>query len=139
MRYYKPNNSTLLYLNSSYNCVKSSSITLTTTTAGSGYTSNPTIVVTPAAGDMGIGCSGTVSQTSGALGTTTTVNAGSSYNTLPIVTLTGGGNPGVITGYSALVAGSGYTSQPTIYSIRRWWQWIFCKRHRRNYRNFINF
>ena len=114
MKYYKPNNSTLLYLNSSYNCVKSSSITLTTTTAGTGYTGNPTIVVTPAQGDMGIGCSGTVTQTSGALGTTTTVNGGSGYNTLPIVSLVGGGSPGVITGYTALVAGTGYTSQPTI-------------------------
>ena len=37
-RYYKPNNSTVLYLNSSFNCIKSSSITVTKATGGTGYT-----------------------------------------------------------------------------------------------------
>ena len=41
MKYYKPNNTTLLYLNSSFNCTKSSSITLTKVLSGTGYTSNP--------------------------------------------------------------------------------------------------
>jgi hypothetical protein len=37
---------------------------------------NPTIVITPAQGDMGIGASGTDTQSGGALGTTTTVYGG---------------------------------------------------------------
>ena len=53
MKYYKPNNATIMYLNSSYNCIKNSSITLTKTSGGSGYTSTPTIVITPATNDAG--------------------------------------------------------------------------------------
>ena len=67
MRYYKPNNSTLLYLNTSFNCVKASSITLAITTAGTGYTSAPTITITSAAGDMGSGASATCTVSSGAI------------------------------------------------------------------------
>ena len=36
------------------------------------------------------------------------------YNTLPTITLSGGGNPGVITGYSALVGGTLYALPPTL-------------------------
>ena len=59
-RYYKPNNSTILYLNSSFNCVKSQSITLSVKTAGSGYTSAPTISIT-SLGDSGAGAFATCS------------------------------------------------------------------------------
>lgn len=113
-KYYKVQNSTILYLNSSFNCVKSNSITLTKTQGGSGYTSTPTITISPAPGDMGSSASATVSLTSGAINTVTMTNNGSGYNTVPIVTISGGGNPGVITGYSALVGGSGYKLPPTL-------------------------
>ena len=61
-KYYKLNNSTILYLNTSFNCVKSQSITLTIKTAGSGYTSAPTITITPASGDAGNGASAKIGR-----------------------------------------------------------------------------
>ena len=50
-KHYKFQNSTVMYLNSSFNCIKSNSINLTTKTAGTGYTSAPTIKITPVAND----------------------------------------------------------------------------------------
>ncbi len=41
----------------------------------------------------------------------TMVNTGKFYNTLPTITLSRGGNPGVITGYSSLV---GFILPPTV-------------------------
>ena len=73
MKYYKPNNSRLLYLNSSFNCIKSNSITITKVGSGTGYTSNPTIIITPAKGDLGQGAFATITQSAGVLGTLTTV------------------------------------------------------------------
>ena len=115
-RYYKPNNSTILYLNSSFNCIKSNSITITKTGNGTGYTSTPTVNIIPAAGDMGSGAAATIAApVSGALsGTLTMVNNGFGYNTIPTIKLTGGGDPGVITGYSALSGGTGYILPPTV-------------------------
>ena len=113
-RYYKPNHSTILYLNSSYNCIKSSSITIAKATGGSGYTSAPSIVVIPASGDMGVNASATTAITSGAVTTVTMTNNGSGYNALPTIKTVGGGNPGIITGYTALNGGSGYIQAPTI-------------------------
>ena len=115
-RYYKPNNSTILYLNTSFNCIKSNSITITKTGNGTGYTSAPTVVVRPAAGDMGSGAAATIAApVSGVLsGALTMVNNGRGYNTLPTIELVGGGNPGVITGFSALVGGSNYITPPNI-------------------------
>ena len=93
-KYYKPNNSTILYLNSSYNCIKSQSISLSVKTAGSGYTSAPTIVITPATGDSGNGASATCSVSGGAITGITMVSGGQNYNKLPTITLTGGGGTG---------------------------------------------
>ena len=107
-KYYKVQNSTILYLNSSFNCIKSNSITITKTSAGTGYTSAPTVVITPVAGDAGAGASATATITGGAINTITMTNGGSGYNSLPTITTTGGGNPGVITGFSGLVAGNNY-------------------------------
>jgi len=115
-RYYKPNNSTILYLNTSFNCIKSNSITITKTGNGTGYTSAPTVVIRPAAGDMGSGAAATIAApASGVLsGILTMVSNGRGYNTLPTIELVGGGNPGVITGFSALVGGSNYITPPNI-------------------------
>jgi hypothetical protein len=113
-KYYKPNQATLLYLNTSYNCVKSSSVTLANTSGGSGYTTAPTITVSPASGDAGYGASATCTISSGAISTVTMVSNGTNYNKLPIVTISGGGSPGVITGYTSLVGGSGYITAPTL-------------------------
>ena len=113
-RYYKPNNATIMHLNSSYNCIKNSSITLTFTTAGSGYTSAPIVVITPASGDVGTNAPATIHQTSGVLNTLVITNNGSNYNKLPIITLSGGGNPGSITGYTGLVGGSEYITPSTV-------------------------
>ncbi len=101
-------------MNSSYNCVKSSSITITKATGGSGYTSAPSLVVVPAAGDLGLNASATATYSARAVTGVTMVNNGSGYNTLPTIKTTGGGNPGTITGYTALTGGSGYILPPTI-------------------------
>ena len=94
MKYYKPNNSTLLYLNSSFNCIKSSTITLAIGTAGTGYTSAPTITITSASGDMGSGATATCTVSGGAINTVTMTNNGINYNVLPTVTISGGGGSG---------------------------------------------
>ncbi len=100
-RYYKPNHSTILYLNTSYNCVKSSSITIAKATGGSGYTSTPSIMVIPAAGDMGSNAVATTTITGGSVATVSMVINGSGFNTLPTIKTVGGGDPGIITGFSA--------------------------------------
>ena len=112
-RFYKPNNSTFLYLNSSSNCIKSNSITITKTGNGTGYTGTPTVVITPAAGDMGSGASATIAApVSGALsGALTMTNTGRGYNTLPTISLSGGGNPGTNN-----IAGFGASVQNTTFS-----------------------
>ena len=61
-KYYKVQNSTIIYLNSSFNCIKSNSITLTKTTNGTGYTGNPTVVITSSLTDNGTGAATTVTQ-----------------------------------------------------------------------------
>lgn len=114
-KYYKPNHSTILYLNSSFNCIKSQSITLTRTSGGTGYTSTPTINIKTAPDDLGSGALATCSITGGVVNTPITmVSGGNNYNKLPIITLSGGGNPGVITDLTITTAGSGYISPPTI-------------------------
>jgi hypothetical protein len=52
--------STILYLNSSFNCIKSNSITITKTGNGRDYTSAPTVTIRPAKGDMGSGAAATI-------------------------------------------------------------------------------
>ena len=96
MKYYKPNNTTLLYLNSSFNCTKASTITLAITTAGTAYSSAPTITITAAAGDMGSGATATCTVSGGGINTITMTNNGMNYNALPIVTITGGGGSGAV-------------------------------------------
>ena len=113
-KFYKIQNSTIMYLNTSFNCVKSNSITITKNNGGSGYTGNPTIVITNAVGDIGYGASATAVATAGAVSSVTMSNNGVNYQSFPTITTTGGGNPGVITAYSALVGGSGYALPPTL-------------------------
>ena len=113
-KFYKPNNSRILYLNSSFNCIKNSSINLTRTSGGTGYTSVPTIQVISASNDMGSGCTATATVATGAISAITVTNNGKFYNTLPTIQITGGGNPGVITNLTITNGGSGYNSPPTI-------------------------
>ncbi len=113
-KYYKVQNSTIMYLNTSFNCVKSNTITVNKITNGSGYTSLPTIVITPAPGDLGFGAIAVATSNAGAIATVTTTSGGTNYSALPTATFSGGGSPGVITGYSALVGGSGYALPPTL-------------------------
>jgi hypothetical protein len=72
------NDSTILLLNSSYNCIKSSSITIAKATGGSGYTSAPSIVV-PASGNLGLGASATATIKGGEVAIVSKVNNGSGY------------------------------------------------------------
>ena len=89
-KYYKTNNSTIMYLNSSFNCTKYSSITLTKTSGGTGYTVAPLITITPAVGDSGYGATATCVVAAGAITTVTMTNSGKNYTVLPTITLTGG-------------------------------------------------
>lgn len=113
-KYYKPNNSRILYLNSSFNCIKNSSINLTRTSGGTGYTSAPTIRVVSASNDMGAGCAATATFATGTVSAITVQNNGRFYNALPTVEIIGGGNPGVITNLTITNGGSGYNSPPTV-------------------------
>ena len=113
MKYYKPNNSTILYLNSSFNCVKSSSITVSIDNGGSGYISTPTLTLTSPVNEVGYGATVSANLTDGVI-TSLNITNGSNYNTVPTLTITGGGNVGVITGYSGLGGGSSYTLPPIL-------------------------
>ncbi len=115
-RYYKANNSTILYLNTRFNCIKSISIALTKTGNGTGYTSAPIVVIIPAAGDTGTAAAALIAApVSGVLrGALTIVSNGRGYNKLPTIELVGGGNPGAITGATITNQGSGYKSAPTV-------------------------
>ena len=114
-KYYKVQNSTIMYLNSSFNCIKSNSITITKTSGGSGYTGAAVnVVITSALNDNGTAASATATASAGAIATVTMVNGGYGYNIAPTISITGGGSPGVITGYSALSGGSGYALPPLI-------------------------
>ena len=73
--------------------MKSSSITITITNGGTGYSSAPVITITPAAGDAGYGASATCTLTSGAITSITMVSNGFNYSKLPTITLSGGGTP----------------------------------------------
>jgi len=114
MKFYKPNNITVLTLNSSYNCKRSNSITLARNVYGGGYVDPPKVIITPADGDNGYGAAATTTITTGFIGSVTMTSGGYGYNTLPIITLDDGLVHGVITGYSNLVGGSGYTTAPLI-------------------------
>jgi hypothetical protein len=93
-KHYKFQNSTIMYLNSSFNCIKSNSINLTTKTAGTGYTSAPTIKITPVANDNGYGATATCTVSGGLITAVTVTNNGKEYNSLPTVTISGGGGTG---------------------------------------------
>ena len=77
-KYYKPNTKSLLYLNSSFNCRKSSSITLTIK-SGSSYREAPAIIITTAPGDTGSGAAATCSLVPTQVQFFTVVNRGSGY------------------------------------------------------------
>lgn len=114
-KYYKLNNSTIMYLNSSYNCVKSSSVSLFLGSGGSGYTSEPvTLSIKTATGDGGSGATATCVVTSGVISSVTMTNNGSGYSKLPILTISGGGSPGVIVACGVSNGGTGYTLPPLI-------------------------
>jgi hypothetical protein len=114
MKFYKPNNITVLTLNSSYNCKKSNSITLARGNWGDNYTDAPKVTITPVDGDNGYGAGATTTVSAGNLASVTMTSGGYGYNTLPIITLDDGLVHGVITGYQFLVGGTGYTTAPLI-------------------------
>ena len=129
-KYYKLNNSTLMYLNTSFGCIKTNSITATITTAGSGYTSAPTVNV--ASKDGGSGCALNAFLTPTTVSTSITiVSGGTGYVVGDTVvfnnTGTGGSgvaatvsavSTGVITALNFSSQGSGYTIRaPTLTSI----------------------
>ena len=109
-KYYKPNHSTILYLNSSFNCVKSQSITLTRTSGGSGYLSAPII---SASGGGGSGFSATCVVSGGVITSVSITNGGSNYTSTPTIVIspTNGGTganltPTINVGTSAVLTPS---------------------------------
>jgi len=114
-KYYKPQNSTIMYLNTTANCIQKSSVIITTGGGGgSGFTSQPTLTVQSANGDTGFGCICTASMGGGSIAAVSMLAFGQDYTILPTVIVSGGGNPGIITGYTSVVGGSGYTLPPTL-------------------------
>ncbi len=85
MKTYKRNNSTLLYLNSSFNCTKSSSVTNTKSGNGTGYTSAPTISVTSTAGT---GAVITCALVGASVTGITIINGGKNYASAPTFVFT---------------------------------------------------
>ena len=116
MKFYKPNNITVLTLNSSYNCKKSNSLSMALTSAGSGYTNLSKLIVTPDEGDNGYGFSANVTIGGGVPNGIYGQIGGNGYNVLPIVYLNDAGGliHGTIIGYTSLVGGTGYTTAPNI-------------------------
>lgn len=95
------------------------------TNGGSGYTSPPTVVITPNARLTAVvAATATATVSTGVVTTLTLTNAGTGYTSAPTVTISGGGGTGA-TATAALVgspvvsltitnAGSGYTSAPAV-------------------------
>ena len=114
-KYYKPQNSTIMYLNTTANCVQKNSVMIITSGQnGTGFTSQPTLTVQTANGDTGYGCLCQASMGGGSIVAVSMLAFGQDYTQLPTVIVSGGGNPGIITGYSALNGGSGYALPPTL-------------------------
>ncbi|OWK40279.1 proprotein convertase P-domain-containing protein [Fimbriiglobus ruber] len=91
---------------------------ITLTNAGSGYTTNPNVIIT------GGGGTGATAVASHPVQSITLTNAGSGYTSTPTVTITGGGGTGAtataiisggqVTGFTLLTNGTGYASAPTV-------------------------
>jgi hypothetical protein len=80
-----------MYLDSSVNCIKLNSITLSIKTAGTGYTVAPTITITAAAGDNGYGATATCTVSGGLITGVVMTNSGTGYNVLRTVSVSGVG------------------------------------------------
>lgn len=91
-------------------------------TAGTGYTSAPTVTIT---GGGGAGATATATLTGRAVNGVTVTAPGSGYTTSPLVSFTGGGGTGAtatasinaggqVTGVSITNGGTGYTSPPLV-------------------------
>ena len=123
-KYFKLNNSTIMYLNTSFGCVKTNSITATLTTAGSGYTSAPTVIVKSNDGGSGCVISALLTATTVSSTTYTIVSGGTGYVVGDAVVFgnTGTGGTGVAATVSAVSAGVitalNFTSQGSGYTIK---------------------
>lgn len=94
---------------------------VTVGTAGSGYTTAPTVALT---GGAGTGATAVATLTGTTLATISVAAAGTGYATAPTVLITGGGGTGAtatatvsggaITAFTVTAAGTGFTSPPTI-------------------------
>ncbi|MEN9661207.1 MAG: hypothetical protein RL324_156 [Verrucomicrobiota bacterium] len=94
---------------------------VTVSSAGSGYSTAPTVSFT---GGGGGGASATATLGSGVVSSLTISTAGSGYGSVPTVTLSGGGgsgatatatlSSGAVTALTVTSGGSGYTSAPTV-------------------------
>jgi hypothetical protein len=104
-----------MYLNTTANCDKKSSVMIITSGQnGTGFTGTPTLTVQTANGDTGYGCLCQASMGGGSIVAVSMLAFGQDYTQLPTVIVSGGGNPGIITGYSALNGGSVYALPPTL-------------------------
>ena len=71
--------------------VKTGGVTGTTVTAGTGYTTPPTLTFSAPQTEGGVTATGTVTLSGDGLGTVTITNPGTGYTSAPTVTLNGGG------------------------------------------------
>ncbi len=98
---------------------------ITLVTAGTGYSANPTVTITAAAGDTGTGATAAAIVTGGMITGITIVNPGSNYLLAPTVTITdptGAGATatanitlGSVGAINVTSGGSGYTKAPYVY------------------------
>lgn len=100
---------------------------LTVLTVGSGYTSPPTVTITAAPGDTGVGATAAATVQGGMVTSLVVTNPGSNYLIAPTVTFTGGGAAAVQATAQANITlgsvgtinltnpGTGYTSAPRVY------------------------
>jgi FtsP/CotA-like multicopper oxidase with cupredoxin domain len=102
-------------------------IDITLVTAGSGYTSAPTVTITAAPGDTGTGATAVATISGGVVTVVTVTNSGSNYLVAPTVTFTGGGagatqataqantTLGSVGAINITNPGSGYIKAPLVY------------------------
>ena len=97
----------------------------TITAGGSGYSSNPTVTITPAAGSTGAGATAVAVVAGGVINNIALVNPGSNYTVAPTVTITDPKGKGAaatanitlgsVGAINVTAGGSGYTKSPYVF------------------------
>jgi FtsP/CotA-like multicopper oxidase with cupredoxin domain len=100
---------------------------ITIVTSGTGYSANPVVTITAAAGDTGTGATAAAQVTGGVISGITIINPGSNYLLAPTVTITDATGTGAtatanitlgsVGAINVTSGGTGYTKAPYVYLI----------------------